>query len=270
MGRCVGQALWRTHLELIESKQGVVREQGRQLVQAHQDHKGHRVPLRCQGDQGVAAGRHDAAVGQQRLRAQHHLQARARASATTAAGLPAASGRLSGACLDVGTCCCCWHGVKLAGPCCSGPSTLFTRAMSAKMAESAMAVVLMPAAASWAAMVWPPCVGEPSATTTCAPPAASSALLQPACEPGYGMRHGWRPPDLRFLHDGGTTAPGRTWKSRFLAASLRKSSTVWEKPAVRMTSFACMCSEACRHERLELQQQTRPQVLKGTGQQVVQ
>mmetsp|Transcript_38690 Transcript_38690/g.98945 ORF Transcript_38690/g.98945 Transcript_38690/m.98945 type:complete len:213 (+) Transcript_38690:289-927(+) len=44
--------------------------------------------------------------------------------------------------------------------------TLLTRAIIAKMAESVMAVVLMPLLASSVAMVWPSFWGVPSATTT--------------------------------------------------------------------------------------------------------
>ena len=47
------------------------------------------------------------------------------------------------------------------------PVTLLTRAIMAKVAESAIAVVLMPAWASLRAMAWPPYLGAPSATTTC-------------------------------------------------------------------------------------------------------
>ena len=45
-------------------------------------------------------------------------------------------------------------------------ATLLTRAIMAKMEESAMAVVLMPAWASLRACWWPPYRGAPSATTT--------------------------------------------------------------------------------------------------------
>lgn len=45
--------------------------------------------------------------------------------------------------------------------------TLLTRAIMAKMAESAMAVVLMAAWASLRAIACPPYLGAPSATTTC-------------------------------------------------------------------------------------------------------
>lgn len=36
-----------------------------------------------------------------------------------------------------------------------------------------------------------------------------------------------------------------TWNLRFLAASLRKASTVRERPTVMMTSLEWMCSRAC-------------------------
>ena len=46
-------------------------------------------------------------------------------------------------------------------------STLLTRAIMAKMAESGMSVVCRPACARRRASSWPPCRGAPSATTTC-------------------------------------------------------------------------------------------------------
>ena len=47
----------------------------------------------------------------------------------------------------------------------------------AKMAESAMAVVLMPTWASLRAMACPPYLGAPSATTTCQRHASSGHFL---------------------------------------------------------------------------------------------
>ena len=52
-----------------------MREQGRQLLQADQDHKGHRVVLGCHGRQLVARPSHHPAVGQQRMRSDQHLLA---------------------------------------------------------------------------------------------------------------------------------------------------------------------------------------------------
>ena len=58
----------------------------------------------------------------------------------------------------------------------AGRPTLLTRAIMAKMAESVMAVVGIPAAASCLACSCPPYRGAPSATTTCMQDPALNAL----------------------------------------------------------------------------------------------
>lgn len=50
---------------------------------------------------------------------------------------------------------------------------------------------------------------------------------------------------MAYTWQKGAHSATMTWNLRFLAASLRKASTVRERPTVMMTSLEWMCSRAC-------------------------
>lgn len=137
-----------------------MREERAQLVQAHQHHQRHRVPPRRERDDVRPRRRDHAAVGQHRVRACQHLRARARLEGMRAFELQVWEQLRRGERRPrLGL----WrplrkrharaaHERRARAP---GPLALFTRAIIANTAESAMSVVWTPASASLRAILWP-------------------------------------------------------------------------------------------------------------------